>query len=86
VVRISAHAGYAQAPRHATTRGELTRRAELALRAAAKKGAAAIVGFEHAIRNPPACPVESSRARLAVEPGRDLRIPSQDRHARSAGA
>ena len=33
------HAGFAQAPRHGTTRGELTRRAELALRAAAKKGA-----------------------------------------------
>jgi diguanylate cyclase (GGDEF)-like protein len=49
VVRISAHAGYAQAPRHADTRAELTRRAELALRAAAKKGAAAIVAFEHAI-------------------------------------
>ena len=49
VVRISAHAGFAQAPRHATTRGELTRRAELALRAAAKKGAGAIVGFERAI-------------------------------------
>jgi diguanylate cyclase (GGDEF)-like protein len=49
VVRISAHAGFAQAPRHATTRGELTRRAELALRAAAKKGPAAIVGFERAL-------------------------------------
>ena len=49
VVRISAHAGFAQAPRDATTRGELTRRAELALRAAAKKGAGAIVAFEHAI-------------------------------------
>jgi diguanylate cyclase (GGDEF)-like protein len=49
VVRISAHAGFAQAPRHATTRSELTRRAELALRAAAKKGPAAIVGFERAI-------------------------------------
>ena len=49
VVRISAHAGYAQAPRHADSRAELTRRAELALRAAAKKGAAAIVVFEHAI-------------------------------------
>ncbi len=49
VVRISAHAGFAQAPRHAATRGELTRRAELALRAAAKKGAGAIVAFEHAI-------------------------------------
>ena len=49
VVRISAHAGYAQAPRHATTRGELTRRAELALAAAGKKGPGAIVGYERAI-------------------------------------
>jgi diguanylate cyclase (GGDEF)-like protein len=49
VVRISAHAGFAQAPRHAATRGELTRRAGLALRAAAKKGPAVIVGFERAI-------------------------------------
>ncbi len=47
--RVSAHAGFAQAPRHATTRSELTRRAELALRAAAKKGPGAIVGFEMAI-------------------------------------
>lgn len=49
VVRLSAHAGYAQTPRHATTRGELTRRAELAVRAAAKKGPGAIVAFELAI-------------------------------------
>ncbi len=49
VVRVSAHAGFAQAPRHATTRGELTRRAELALRAAAKKGPGSIVAFEAAI-------------------------------------
>jgi diguanylate cyclase (GGDEF)-like protein len=49
LVRVSAHAGFAQAPRHAGTRGELARRAELALRAAAKKGPAAIVGFERAI-------------------------------------
>lgn len=49
VVRISAHAGYAQAPRHADSRGELTRRAGLALRAAAKKGPGALVGFERAI-------------------------------------
>jgi len=49
VVRISAHAGFAQAPRHATTRGELTRRAGLALRAAAKKGPGAVVAFERAI-------------------------------------
>ena len=49
VARISAHAGYAQAPRHADSRGELTRRAGLALRAAAKKGPGALVGFERAI-------------------------------------
>ncbi len=49
VVRLSAHAGYAQAPRHATSRGELVRRAGLALRAATKKGPGAIVAFEHAI-------------------------------------
>ena len=49
VMRISAHAGFAQAPHHATTRGELTRRAGLALRAAAKKGPGAVVGFERAI-------------------------------------
>ena len=49
VVRVSAHAGFAQAPRHATTRGELTRRAELALRAAAKKGPGAIVMFDLSI-------------------------------------
>jgi predicted signal transduction protein with EAL and GGDEF domain len=45
VVRISAHAGFAQAPAHAETRGEMTRKAELARRAAAKKGAGALVGF-----------------------------------------
>jgi diguanylate cyclase (GGDEF)-like protein len=49
VVRVSAHAGFAQAPRHAATRGELTRRAGLALRAAAKKGPGAMVAFEPAI-------------------------------------
>jgi diguanylate cyclase (GGDEF)-like protein len=49
VVRLSAHAGFAQAPRHATSRGELVRRAGLALRVAAKKGPGAIVAFEHAI-------------------------------------
>jgi diguanylate cyclase (GGDEF)-like protein len=48
VVRISARAGFAQAPRHATTRGELTRRAELALRVAARKGAGSVVAFEAA--------------------------------------
>ena len=45
VVRVSAHAGFAQTPSHAATRGELTRRAGLALRAAAKKGAGAVVAF-----------------------------------------
>ncbi len=48
-VRINAHIGFAQAPRHANTRGELTRRAALALRAAAKKAPGTIVGFERAI-------------------------------------
>ncbi|HET7804388.1 MAG TPA: bifunctional diguanylate cyclase/phosphodiesterase [Pseudolabrys sp.] len=49
VVRVSAHAGFAQAPRHAATRGELTRRADLALRAAAKQGPGSIVAFDVAI-------------------------------------
>jgi diguanylate cyclase (GGDEF)-like protein len=49
VVRVSAHAGFAQAPHDATTRGELTRRADLALRAAAKRGPGAIVAFDVAI-------------------------------------
>ena len=49
VVRVSAHAGFAQTPRHANTRGELTRMAELALRAAAKKGPGAVVAFERSI-------------------------------------
>ena len=49
VVRVSAHAGFAQAPRHAATRGELTRRTNLALRAAAKKGPGSIVMFDLSI-------------------------------------
>ena len=49
VVGVSAHAGFAQAPRHAVTRGELTRRADLALRAAAKRGPGAVVAFDAAI-------------------------------------
>ncbi len=49
VVRVSAHAGCVQAPQHAETRGEVTRKAELALRAAAKKGPGALVMFEPAI-------------------------------------
>jgi predicted signal transduction protein with EAL and GGDEF domain len=46
VVRLTAHAGYAQAPEHAGSRGELTRRAELALRSAAKKGPGSLVAFD----------------------------------------
>ncbi len=49
VVRVSAHAGFAQSPQDATTRGELTRRAELAVRQAAKKGPGTIVAFDAAI-------------------------------------
>lgn len=49
VVRVSAHAGFAQAPHHATTRGELTRRANRALRAAAKKSPGSIVIFDLSI-------------------------------------
>ena len=49
VVRVSAHAGFAQAPRHAATRGELTRRTNLALRAAAKKVPGSIVMFDLSI-------------------------------------
>jgi diguanylate cyclase (GGDEF)-like protein len=49
VARLAAHAGVAQAPRHATSRGELTRRAELALRAAGKKGPGAVVTFDPSI-------------------------------------
>jgi len=49
VIRVSAHAGFAQSPRHAATRGELTRRVDLALRAAAKRGPGAIVKFDISI-------------------------------------
>jgi len=49
VVRVSAHAGLAQAPRHAVTRGELTRRTNLALRAAAKKGPGTVIMFDLSI-------------------------------------
>ena len=51
VVRGSAHAGFAQAPRHAATRGELTQRTNLALRAAAKKGPGSIVMFDLSINS-----------------------------------
>jgi len=47
--RLAAHAGIARAPHHATGRGELTRRAELALQAAAKKGPGAVVTYDAAI-------------------------------------
>jgi diguanylate cyclase (GGDEF)-like protein len=49
VVRLSAHAGFAQAPAHGETRGEITRRAELALRAASRKGPGTLVVFDPAI-------------------------------------
>lgn len=49
VIRIGAHAGYAQAPRDASKGDELIRRSELALRAAEKKGPGSIVAFEQAI-------------------------------------
>ena len=45
-VRVNAHAGYVQAPRHADSRGELARRAGFARHAAAKRGPGAIVAFE----------------------------------------
>jgi len=49
VARVSAHAGFAQAPQHAITRGELTRRTELALRAAVKRGPGTVVMFDLSI-------------------------------------
>ncbi|MBV9955558.1 MAG: GGDEF domain-containing protein [Pseudolabrys sp.] len=49
VLHVVAHAGYAQAPRDATTADDLLRRADLALRAAARKGAGSITGFEPSI-------------------------------------
>ncbi|HEY6023636.1 MAG TPA: GGDEF domain-containing phosphodiesterase [Pseudolabrys sp.] len=48
-VRVSAHGGFAQAPRHASTRGELTRRAQLAMATAANKGPGAVVMFNPSI-------------------------------------
>jgi diguanylate cyclase (GGDEF)-like protein len=47
VVRVAAHAGYAQAPRDATSSEDLARRAERALRAAGKKGKGVVLAFEH---------------------------------------
>jgi diguanylate cyclase (GGDEF)-like protein len=48
-VRANAHAGFAQAPRDALTRGELVRRAGLALRAATRKGPGSVVGVDDAL-------------------------------------
>jgi diguanylate cyclase (GGDEF)-like protein len=49
VARLSAHAGFALAPAHGETRGEITRRTELALRAAAAKGPGTLIAFDPAI-------------------------------------
>ncbi|HXD45187.1 MAG TPA: EAL domain-containing protein [Pseudolabrys sp.] len=49
VVRLSAHGGFSQAPAHGATRGEITRRTELALRAAAVKGPGVLIAFDPAI-------------------------------------
>jgi EAL domain-containing protein (putative c-di-GMP-specific phosphodiesterase class I) len=49
VVKLRAHAGFARAPEHASGRDELMQRAELALRAAEKKGAGAVVAFDRAL-------------------------------------
>jgi predicted signal transduction protein with EAL and GGDEF domain len=49
VVRLTAQAGYAQTPEHAGSRTEIARRAELALRSAAKKGPGSLIAFDSAI-------------------------------------
>ncbi len=49
VVHVAAHAGFAQAPRDARSREDLARRAERALRVAAKNGAGTIIAFDHDI-------------------------------------
>ena len=49
VARLAAYAGIAQAPYHANSRAELTRRAEIALRAAAKRGPGSLLVYEAAI-------------------------------------
>jgi predicted signal transduction protein with EAL and GGDEF domain len=49
IVRITAHAGFAHSGADAADRAELLRRAELALHAAQKSGAGAVVAFEQAI-------------------------------------
>jgi len=49
VARLSAHGGFSLAPAHGATRGEITRRTELALRAATIKGPGTLVAFDPAI-------------------------------------
>ena len=49
VVRLTAQAGFAQAPQHATTRNELSRKAELALRSATKRGPGTLAVFDPSI-------------------------------------
>jgi predicted signal transduction protein with EAL and GGDEF domain len=49
VVRLTAQAGFAQGPQHATTRNELSRCAELALRSAAKRGPGTLAMFDPSI-------------------------------------
>jgi diguanylate cyclase (GGDEF)-like protein len=44
-VRLNAHLGFAQAPQHGATRAALARRAEVALRAAGKKGPGTLLVF-----------------------------------------
>jgi predicted signal transduction protein with EAL and GGDEF domain len=49
IVKLRACAGFARAPEHAKAREELVRRAELALRAAEKKGSGAVIVFDRAL-------------------------------------
>ena len=49
VARLSAHCGFTLAPAHGETRGEITRRTELALRASAVKGPGTLIAFDPAI-------------------------------------
>lgn len=49
LVRIAGHAGYAQAPRDAVSADDLVRAARQALRAAARKGAGSVIGYDRSI-------------------------------------
>jgi predicted signal transduction protein with EAL and GGDEF domain len=49
LVRISGHAGYAQAPRDAVSRDDMVRVAGRALSAAARKGSGTVLGYDHAV-------------------------------------